>query len=553
MVTVKDGATPVNGQAVEYDVAFTPVAGAAGSRDGVFAAGGSTDADGKVDLNFNPAAAGSYTVTVRTVATHIAAPAFTFVTGQAAITWADGVSATSPQNGNDTYAGTLALTNAAATPLSGRTVTANYVSAGNAVLSPLATVTNATGGFTFGLTDPAAPVAPETGTLTADTAFTGPSQLDVVFEVPARGHRHRGHEVRRLRRRPTAGAAPGKGVELNVVVRGQAVPDATPPNDPILKDYPVSFAVNNGFLTNDTQAGLNVDPTDLVLTPEQDDLGDLFGFYNDLGANESVDTSDDPGTNAAGVVATIGKDAGFNDNGLVAQTVTITAGAKTATETVNYDVKNYLNIPAVAFRKDGGSTTVPGSVDLKFYAVDQYGNLVGDQPATIADDSAIARVTPESPTTTDFLPSNPAAVASSTQPTTQKVTGTVQANKNLVDAAGNPAAQTTAPVSGDITLVWAKAGPGAKTPIVAKLTGRNNGGEADRLTVTAPKKANGATVKLFKVVNGVLKPAGTKTLRNGTATFKKADKNGGGFTKYIAKVQSTIDTKGARTNRRNLR
>ncbi len=60
-------------------------------------------------------------------------------------------------------------------------------------------------------------------------------------------------------------------------------------------------------------------------------------------------------------------------------------------------------------------------------------------------------------------------------------------------------------------------------------------------------------MKLFKVVNGKLKPAGTKTLKNGRASFSKADKNGDAFTKYVAKVQSTNDTKGARTNKRNLR
>ncbi len=97
-----------------------------------------------------------------------------------------------------------------------------------------------------------------------------------------------------------------------------------------------------------------------------------------------------------------------------------------------------------------------GSVDLKFYAADQFGNLVGDQAASISDDSSVARVNAENNPATDFLPSNPSAVASSSQPTTQKVTGTVQAKKNLVDANGNPAAETTAPVSGDITLVWKK-------------------------------------------------------------------------------------------------
>ena len=122
-----------------------------------------------VDLDFRTRRlAGTYMVTVRTVGSHISAPAFTFVAGEGEITWADGVSASSPQNGSDTYAGTLALGNAAATPLPGRTVTIQYDSAGNAIMStpqPAGTArvndddatasTGANGGFSVGLTDPA--------------------------------------------------------------------------------------------------------------------------------------------------------------------------------------------------------------------------------------------------------------------------------------------------------------------------------------------------------------------------------------------------------------
>ena len=135
VVTVKDGATAVSGQAVEYDVAFVPEVGAAVPEDGTFSPGGTTAADGTVDLEFDPTEAGTYTVTVRTVGTHISAPAFTFVAGEGEITWADGVSAQSPPQGSDTYAGTLTLDNAAGTPLSGRTVAVHWNSAGNVIMS----------------------------------------------------------------------------------------------------------------------------------------------------------------------------------------------------------------------------------------------------------------------------------------------------------------------------------------------------------------------------------------------------------------------------------
>ncbi len=234
------------------------------------------------------------------------------------------------------------------------------------------------------------------------------------------------------------------------------------------------------------------------------------------------------------------------------QKVTITAGGKTATETITYDVRNYLNLAAVAFRKDGGSTRAPGSVDLKLYAADQFGNLVGDQNATISDNTPVARVVPEpGGATTDFINDNPSATASSSQPVSQTVSARVSAAKNTVAANGDRVSGNEV-VTGNIGLNWTKGG-GGQSPIVAKLTGKNNGGKADRLTVVAPKKANGAKVQLFKVVRGKLVPAGNKVLRNGRASFLKADKNGNGFTKYVAKVKPTGDTKGTRTNKRNVR
>ncbi len=193
---------------------------------------------------------------------------------------------------------------------------------------------------------------------------------------------------------------------------------------------------------------------------------------------------------------------------------------------------------------------MPGSVDLKFYAVDQFGNLVGDQAATISDNTPVARVVTESPATTDFINDNPAATASSSQPVSQNVTGTVQAKKNLVDADGNPVAETTATgLPGTSTLVWTK----GKAGIIAKLKGINNGGKADKLTVVAPKAANGATVKLFKVVRGKLVPAGTKALKNGKASFTKADKNGAAKTTYVARVSATSKTKADTTPVRKVK
>ena len=93
-----------------------------------------------------------------------------------------------------------------------------------------------------------------------------------------------------------------------------------------------------------------------------------------------------------------------------------------------------------------------------------------------------------------------------------------------------------------------------KSSIVAKLLGQSNAGKADVLTVDAPSSANGAVVRLFKVVNGMRKLVSTSTL-NGRATtrFTVADKNGKGYTKYVAVVSPTARTKGDTTNSKTVR
>jgi hypothetical protein len=571
IATVKEtGGTPSPaGTAVEYSYVYTPEGGVPAAATAYVPGGVVAGTEGKANLTFVPPAAGSYTITVRTTGSQIAAP-FTFVVGESEITWADGASASSPVNGSDTYTGTLALTNAAKTPLPGRDITVELTGQDEAnfgqqtapsvrVDPDSATSTSGPEGkFTVSLTDPALPAGTtESATLTAEApALKGagdPGTADATDELTVNFEPTPVVKAVSVEADEVFGqAAPGKPVELEVTVTSEGATVA-PGDDVVLKDYPVSVAVDKGFLSPDTKPGLTTGINDLTLAADQDDEGDLFGSYEDLGASETVDTSDDQAANAAGIIATIAKDAGFNDDGLVQQTVTVTAGGKTVTETITYDVRDYLNLSAVALRKDGGSAKVPGSVDFKLFAADQFGNLVGDQFATVSDDTPVARVVTPEPfgATTDFVNDNPSVTASSSQPVKQTITASVNAAANLVNATGDKANETSKTVTGATTLNWTK-GP-EQTGIVAKLKGAGNGATADKLTVVAPAKANGAVVKLFKVVGKKLVPAGTKTLKNGKASFTKADKNGKGFTKYVAKVSATNDTKADRSNTRNVR
>jgi hypothetical protein len=553
VVTVKDGNTLINNQAVEFSYVFTPEGGQPQAAT-AYAAGGTTDATGTVDLEFNPAAAGTYTVTVRTVGSHISAAPFTFVAGEGEITWADGVSVRSPQNGSDTYAGTLTLDNAAATPLSGRTVDIDYNSAGDVIMStpqPAGTArvnddeatatTGADGGFSVGLTDAAAPLATDSGTLIADTSFTPAAALSVSFE-PAPVVKAITVATDNVYGSP----APGRPVELDIKVTSEGPTDA-PGDDVVLKDAPVVVTVDAGFLTPDTQGeGMNVDPAELALTADQDDENDLFGFYENLTNSTTVDTSDDagnPANNAAGIVATIEKDAGFVDDGQVTQTVTVTAGGKSAQTTIDYDSSNYLNLPAAAFVRDSGVAKVPGPVELKLFAADQYGNLVGGESANVTDNTPVARVDAENGgVTTDFVNDNPSVTASSKQAVTQVITANIGALKTLVNASGAPV-QSNASTTASYTINW----KGGATKTVATLSG--NGGAKDKLRVSTTPGAKGAIATLYKIVKGKKQQVGTKALnKGGKATFVTRDRNGSKVTKYFVKVASTNKIKGDRSN-----
>ena len=95
--------------------------------------------------------------------------------------------------------------------------------------------------------------------------------------------------------------------------------------------------------------------------------------------------------------------------------------------------------------------------------------------------------------------------------------------------------------------------PPAPTAINAVLSGTSNGAKADVLTVKAAK-ANGAVVRIYKVVNGVRKLVRTGTLNaSGSRTFLVKDANGRKYTKYVALVSKTADTKADTSNEKWIR
>lgn len=550
--------------------------------------------------------AGTYRLEARRPSTTIGgqpinATAVSFNAGEAEISYAEGASLNSPVNGDTTVVGKLAL--ADGTVLAGRKVSLTLTGAGDSSFAAQAeqpagttrttptaavAITAADGSFSVKIDDPAVPVnvtpVEESRTLNAiadgeaqgdGTSLQGNNGADdsATANDPANAEQD---IVVNFVKAATVGRiavtfdevfggapAPGKPVELNVVVYGTDS-DTDPNNDPILKDYPVSFSADKGFFSPDSVAGLNSTADDLTLDAAQDDEGDLFGFYQSLGASEEVSTGD---AGAAGIIAAIERDEDFDDDGLSEMTVTVTAGGVSKDVTVEFDARNYLNLQNVSLeRAEGepaGDVTVGDSVDFQLYAEDQFGNLVGDQLARISDDTADADVQTDSDfgqTLTDFENDNAGITATASAPTIQTLMARLSnVAENLVDADGDLDAGSRTVTESAEPITWKdEVVVPPKQAVTALIAGEDNGGKKDVIRFQVDDAAEGATVQLFKIkrkdgkrvlvqVREAIVPDG------GELTFKIADKNGNRITRYVAEVSETETTLGDTSNVQKLR
>jgi hypothetical protein len=596
VATLEDqNGNPVAGQSIQYRWNFSPYTGA--DVEGTYANAGTTNNDGEVAIDFPNAATGGGEYTLEVRRPNVAGSGLlqgtplTVEVAESEITWADGDQANAEVNGSDTFEGTLELPRSG-TPLEDREVTIDDVSMGDAAFSEdqpagsennagtVTATTDADGGFSVSVTDPEIPAnidpTPETVTLTADAeelsgAGDTPNAdaqdtLVVNFiETP---------EVGRIEvdsQTVFGGApAPGKPVELSVTVFA-ADDDNDPSNDVELSDYPVTFSADKGFFSPDTVDGLNMDEDDLVLDEDNDDEGDLFGFYENLGANEVESSTGD--NDEAGIVAAIERDEDFDDDGLSEMTVTITAGAESEEVTVEFDARNYLNLTDVSLeRADGqpaGDVTVGDSVDFQLFAQDQFGNLVGDQDADVSDDTPLADVNTDGnfgETRTDFENDNAGITATSDNEVVQTVMARLGGvNEGLVDDDGDYDGGTRS-VSDSESITWTDepdVPPVTDCDAVAPsvlIAGESNGARKDVVRFQTEDCAVGDEVTLYKIRGKksegnkrLVKIRSTESTEDGNLTFKVADRNGNQKTRFVAKVRDASDYGIARSNTQKLR
>ncbi len=594
VATLKDqNGEPIAGQPIEYSWHFKPASGPA--TDTAFASAGSTDAKGQVAVPFpNAGAAGTYTLNVRRPNVNgsglLNGTPLTVDVAESEITFADGDSVSAPVNGSTTIKGTLALVDGSGA-LGGRTVTVSYNPGvgGDASFSttqPSGTkrdnalqataVTAADGSFSVSLTDPTVPanVPPtnESGTLTAvanglNTGDTTPGPADATDSITVnfkQADTISGIDIATDVLAPNgtgiSAAGPGVPVDLDITVRG-ADGDSNPNNDPKLGDVPVQVSVDKGFLSPNAET-----TDDLTLAAGHNTVGDLWGYFKNDGATESLTTADSGAAQGTtGAVAAIEKDAGFDDDGLTQLTVTVKAGNVTQTKTITYDVRALLNATDPSFKRADGepSGDVPTTerLGMQLYVHDQFGNLAGDEKARISDNSPIADFdTDESAdsTFTDFTNSGPGVTAFSNKPATQTLTALMTPGAVLVDGAGNATSDSSKTLSVDSAPInWVEATPPPAPPvaIVARLAGADLPSGKDKLTVKAPAAAAGAQVKLYKVrASGKRVLVGTGVLNaNGKKVWRLRDTNGNRVTKYVARVSATQATKADTTNKVRVR
>lgn len=521
----------------------------------------------------------------------------TFKAGEAEITFAEGKSANAVVEEDIVLEGTLALGDG--TTLKGRAIQlsfedredARFVDSDSAEAdgtgSNAEAITGANGGFAVTVDDQAGPsnVAdnPEVATVNAiaeeaanDTdslqGNNGPddstvandpanaeAEIDVNFDKQAEVDSiDINTDVLDPRNVDSTIAGPGVPVDLDITVQ-----DADN-ND--LVDYPVTVTVDQGFLSPNAES-----VNDLTLAEDQDDEGDLWGYFQNDGQSDEVSTGDNA---EAGTVVAIEDNDGFDDDGIVVATVTVTAGGVTETETIRFDARTLLNTSDVELvRADGepaGDVETTDEVDLNLFVYDQFGNLVGDQIARISDDSTVADFRTDEDfdrTASDFTTSGTGITAFSDAPAVQTLFAALQVSEVLVDNNENADDNGTRNISeASEPIVWVEEEvivdpmncDGVNPSVL--IAGESNGPRKDVVRFQTEDCAVGDEVTLYKIRGKksegnkrLVKIRSTESTEDGNLTFKVADRNGNQRTRFIAKVRDTSDYGTAKSNTQKLR
>ena len=254
-------------------------------------------------------------------------------------------------------------------------------------------------------------------------------------------------------------------------------------------------------------------------------------FVDDQGTSQGDEVSvvtDETG--CADLEASIGRDVGFDDDGLVQSLIRVFGDGERASVDLHWTSEDPLAGGSVTLISPA-SRTVGEQAGLIVAVTDGYGNRVGGETVALAS-SGVGSTSARS-VVTDY--DNEADATASTQSAGSQ---TVSASWSSPSGARSDSTQ----------VEW------GRLRIQATLSGVGNGKRSDVLTVNAPGSAAGAPVRLFKIT-----ATGRKLLRTevlgaaGDLTVTQKDGNGRRFIKYVAVVMPTSSTDGVTTNEVKLR
>ena len=221
----------------------------------------------------------------------------------------------------------------------------------------------------------------------------------------------------------------------------------------------VRLTTDGGYFSQDDGSATTTSPTP---APSPVAGADAGTFRND-GTSITVRTGAD-GT--ATVFLAMGRNAGFDDDGLLATRVTATSGALSATDNHSWTSANPLNggaVELVVSDKAQDSAILPKAqtsdqVFVDVLVTDQFGNAVGGENVSLTDDSA-GTITETDGTAndgtvvSDFAKEGDATLASATG-TAQKVTASWTTERVTYTGASTTTAPGTETLTDDYTVEW---------------------------------------------------------------------------------------------------
>jgi hypothetical protein len=319
--------------------------------------------------------------------------------GEAEIHFDDETSAQRLSGSDATFTGAVQLDDG--TALVGRAVDITWAAAvaGNAAIADQAkqpagttrtgattanAVSGAGGNVSLVITDPSAsPNVDElNGTLT-ETVDDVATQLDVDFleDVTVATIDSSAAELH-----GAAAASPGRPVEYTLTARNAA--------GQLLDGATLAMTTDHGFFTPNFEDG--------EFTPAgTPSIGGQVGSWKNNGPSKNVVTGD---SGTATVTVAIGRDAAFDNDGLVTALVKAKSGAITKQISTEFDSANPLNIGAitVSFDNTQQSTVLPKArigqtVNFDVVVTDQFGNRVAVKNLSVSDNSTNATAAFDTP------------------------------------------------------------------------------------------------------------------------------------------------------------